>query len=149
MYRRQSDEPEVLLVHPGGPFWAAKDRGAWSIPKGECDREEQPLAAAQREFLEETGFTPKPPFLELGRIRQSGGKIVSAWAFEGDCDPAALVSNTCSLEWPPKSGRVIEFPEVDRSRWFSIPEAREFILKSQAPLLDVLWARLQGSSAHR
>jgi predicted NUDIX family NTP pyrophosphohydrolase len=139
MYRRAiSGEVEVLLVHPGGPFWAKKDKGAWSISKGEYADGEQPLDAAKREFEEETGFSAQGEFLELGQVQQSGGKVVSAWAFAGDCDPAKLVSNRFSMEWPPRSGRMIEFPEVDRGGWFAIQDAKEQILKSQAPFLDRL-----------
>jgi predicted NUDIX family NTP pyrophosphohydrolase len=139
MYRRAiSGEVEVLLVHPGGPFWAKKDKGAWSISKGEYADGELPLDAAKREFEEETGFSTQGEFLELGQVQQSGGKVVSAWAFEGDCDPAKLVSNRFSMEWPPRSGRMIEFPEVDRGGWFAIHDAKEQILKSQAPFLDRL-----------
>ena len=138
MYRRHLGDLEVFLVHPGGPFWANKDKGSWSIPKGEYTESEQPLEAAQREFQEETSFTAAGPFLELGTIRQAGGKIVTAWAFEGDCNPTDLRSNLCQTEWPPRSGRQVEFPEVDRAHWFSIPQAREHILKSQEPLLDAL-----------
>jgi predicted NUDIX family NTP pyrophosphohydrolase len=139
MYRRAiSGEVEVLLVHPGGPFWAKKDKGAWSISKGEYADGEQPLDAAKREFEEETGFSAQGEFLELGQVQQSGGKVVSAWAFAGDCDPAKLVSNRFSMEWPPRSGRMIEFPEVDRGGWFAIQDAKDQILKSQAPFLDRL-----------
>jgi predicted NUDIX family NTP pyrophosphohydrolase len=139
MYRRAiSGEVEVLLVHPGGPFWAKKDKGAWSISKGEYADGEPPLDAAKREFEEETGFLAQGEFLELGQVQQSGGKVVSAWAFAGDCDPAKLVSNRFSMEWPPRSGRMIEFPEVDRGGWFAIQDAKEQILKSQAPFLDRL-----------
>jgi predicted NUDIX family NTP pyrophosphohydrolase len=144
MYRRaNSGEVEVFLVHPGGPFWAKKDKGAWSICKGEYGEGEPPLEAAKREFEEETGFRAQGEFLELGEVKQSGGKIVSAWAFEGDCDPAKLVSNRFSMEWPPRSGRMIEFPEVDRGGWFEITQAREQILKSQAPFLDRLQRMLE------
>jgi predicted NUDIX family NTP pyrophosphohydrolase len=139
MYRRAiSGEVEVLLVHPGGPFWAKKDKGAWSISKGEYADGEPPLDAAKREFEEETGFSAQGEFLELGQVQQSGGKVVSAWAFAGDCDPAKLVSNRFSMEWPPRSGRMIEFPEVDRGGWFAIQDAKDQILKSQAPFLDRL-----------
>jgi predicted NUDIX family NTP pyrophosphohydrolase len=139
MYRRAiSGEVEVLLVHPGGPFWAKKDKGAWSISKGEYADGEPPLDAAKREFEEETGFLAQGEFLELGQVQQSGGKVVSAWAFAGDCDPAKLVSNRFSMEWPPRSGRMIEFPEVDRGGWFAIQDAKDQILKSQAPFLDRL-----------
>ena len=138
MYRRRNRRLEVFLVHPGGPFWAKKDLGAWSVCKGEYGEGEPPLEAAIREFHEETGFTAQGDFLELGAVQQSGGKVVTAWAFEGDCDPGDLISNRCQLEWPPRSGRLIEIPEVDRGGWFSISEARERILKSQAPFLDRL-----------
>jgi predicted NUDIX family NTP pyrophosphohydrolase len=141
MYRRHEDQLEVFLVHPGGPFWAKKDLGAWSISKGEYVEGELPLAAARREFEEETGFAAAGDFLELGTVQQASGKVVSAWAFEGDCDPSKLVSNRCQIEWPPRSGRQIEIPEVDRGGWFSITEAKERILKSQTPFLDRL-ARL-------
>ena len=142
MYRLRESELEVFLVHPGGPFWARKDLGAWSIPKGEYTSED-PLDAARREFAEETGLSPSGDFLPLGTIRQAGGKFVSAWAVEGDCDPAQIRSNLCTIEWPPKSGRKIVIPEVDRAGWFSLDEARERILKSQAPILDLLVERLE------
>jgi predicted NUDIX family NTP pyrophosphohydrolase len=138
MYRRGHQQFEVFLVHPGGPFWAKKDLGAWSIPKGGYGDEEQPREAAKREFREETGFTAEGDFLDLGEVQQSGGKRVVAWAFQGDCDPAALTSNLCHVEWPPRSGRKIEIPEVDRGAWFSLNEARKRILKSQEPFLDRL-----------
>ena len=130
----------MFLVHPGGPFWAKKDRGAWSIPKGEYQKGEEALDAARREFHEETGFLSVDPFHSLGEVKQAGGKIVMAWAFEGDADPGKLVSNTCEIEWPPRSGRVQEIPEVDRGRWFSLVEAREFMRESQAAFLDRLAA---------
>jgi predicted NUDIX family NTP pyrophosphohydrolase len=142
MYRWREAHLEVFLVHPGGPFWAKKDMGAWSIPKGEPEPGEEPLEVAKREFREETGFAPHGQFLELGIVKQAGGKIVTAWGFEGDCDPARLTSNLCQVEWPPRSGRVVEFPEVDRGNWFSIPAARDHILKSQQPLLDMLCTAL-------
>jgi predicted NUDIX family NTP pyrophosphohydrolase len=145
MYRRREREIEVFLAHPGGPFWAHKDAGAWTIPKGEYTPDEDPLAAAKREFQEETGFPVGTDFLELGQVRQASGKLVSAWAFEGNCDPSALVSNLCQVEWPPRSGRLIDIPEVDRGAWFSIPEARTRILQSQKPFLDIL-ARTVNSS---
>ena len=115
--------------------WANKDRGAWTLPKGEYSAEEEPLVAAQREFHEETSFVPQGPFLELGSIRQRSGKIVSAWAFEGDCVPDALISNTCEIEWPPRSGRRLEIPEIDRGRWFSMHEANEYMREEQRELL--------------
>ena len=138
MFRRLSDELEVFLVHPGGPLWAKKDKGAWTIPKGEYDADESPLAAAQREFEEETGFHAAGEYVDLGSIKQKSGKIVTAWAFEGDCDPDKLISNTCEIEWPPRSGRRLEIPEVDRGRWFSIDEARRYIRSEQEQLLDRL-----------
>jgi predicted NUDIX family NTP pyrophosphohydrolase len=147
MYRWRESHLEVFLVHPGGPFWASKDKGAWSIPKGEYADGEEPFEAAKREFFEETGFAPEGKFLELGSITQSGGKIVIAWAVEGDCDPSRLTSNLCQVKWPPRSGRVVEFPEVDRGDWFSIPAAREHILKNQEPLLNRLCTGLQLSEA--
>jgi predicted NUDIX family NTP pyrophosphohydrolase len=137
MYRRRGTEVEVFLIHPGGPFWARKDDGAWSIPKGEFT-EEEPLAAAQREFQEETGFAPAGDFEPLTPIRQAGGKVVYAWSVEGDCDANAIVSNTFTMEWPPHSGQQRTFPEVDQAGWFSLPQARDKILKSQQPLLDEL-----------
>jgi predicted NUDIX family NTP pyrophosphohydrolase len=138
MYRRKLHDLEVFLVHPGGPFFANKDLGSWTIPKGEYLEGEHPLKAAKREFQEETGFATPETFLDLGSIKQAGGKIVSAWAFEGDCDPDKLISNHCEVEWPPRSGRLIEIPEVDRGAWFSIAEARERIKPTQIPLLDRL-----------
>jgi predicted NUDIX family NTP pyrophosphohydrolase len=138
MYRRSTTGLEVLLVHPGGPFWAAKDQGAWTLPKGEYGPDENPLAAARREFKEETGFSATGDFLELGTIKQKSGKFVTAWAFEGDCDPDKLRSNTCEIEWPPRSGRRLEIPEVDRGRWFSVEEARSYIREEQRPLLENL-----------
>jgi predicted NUDIX family NTP pyrophosphohydrolase len=138
MYRKRRDELEVLLVHPGGPLWEKKDQGAWTVPKGEYEENEKPLAAAQREFFEETGFISSGNFIELGSVRQKSGKVVIAWAFEGDCDPAQLVSNTCEIEWPPKSKKRLEIPEVDRGRWFTISTARQFIRLEQVPLLEIL-----------
>ncbi|HVY94082.1 MAG TPA: NUDIX domain-containing protein [Bryobacteraceae bacterium] len=137
---RKRDGIEVFLVHPGGPFWAKKDEGAWSIPKGEYESGDDPLAAAFREFEEETGFRPEPKgeLLALGEVRQPGGKLVTAWAFEGDCDEASIRSNTFSMEWPRGSGRMREFPEIDRAGWFGIEAARKKILKGQIGLLDRL-----------
>jgi len=145
MYRQRSRGLEVFLVHPGGPFWAAKDLGAWSIPKGEYAEGEQPLHAAVREFQEETGVAVQGNLLALGEVKQAGGKIVSVWALEGDCNPGDLTSNRCQLEWPPRTGRFIEFPEVDRGGWFSLAEAREHMLKSQIPFLDRLTRALSGA----
>ena len=138
MYRGSGARLELLLVHPGGPFWANKDLGAWSIPKGEYAGAEDPLAVAQREFAEETGAPPCGDFKPLGDVVQAGGKRVSAWAVEGDFDPATLVSNTFETEWPPRSGRRRTFPEVDRAAWFSPDEARRKILSGQRPLIDRL-----------
>jgi predicted NUDIX family NTP pyrophosphohydrolase len=137
MYRRiVVDELEIFLVHPGGPIWAKKDKGAWTIPKGEYEPDENPLAAARREFEEETGFQAAGEFVDLGSIKQKSGKVVNAWAFEGDCDPIELRSNTCEIEWPPRSGRRLEIPEVDRGRWFSINKAKEYIREEQRELLQ-------------
>jgi predicted NUDIX family NTP pyrophosphohydrolase len=142
LYRRGGILLEVLLVHPGGPYWADRHFGAWSIPKGGVDRGETPLDAAQREFIEETGFAPAAPYLALGSVRQRSGKIVHAWAFEGDCDPAEARSIVTTTEWPPRSGRRIEIPEVDRASFFSIVEARTVINAGQLPLLDRLAAEV-------
>ena len=136
LYRRREGALEVFLAHPGGPFWARKDLGAWTIPKGEIDDGEDPLEAARREFAEEIGVRLDGEFRELDPIRQKGGKLVLAWAVEGDCDPAAVRSNLFSMEWPPKSGKLAEFPEVDRAAWFTLEEAKAKILPSQLPLLE-------------
>jgi len=148
LHRRGADgATEVLLVHPGGPFWAKKDAGAWSIPKGEHGDDEEPLAAAVREFAEELGValpaTGEPP-LALGEVRQRGGKVVAAWAVAGDLDPEAIVSNSFELEWPPRSGRRQAFPEIDRAGWFGPAAAREKLLPAQVPLLDRLDRLLAG-----
>jgi predicted NUDIX family NTP pyrophosphohydrolase len=142
MYRGSLSSPEVFLVHPGGPYWAKKDEGAWSLPKGEYASGDDALAAAQREFEEETGFETQGPFTELTAIRQPSGKTIRAWAFEGDCDPAALKSNTFSMEWPPRSGRRQEFPEVDRAAWFNLEEAKRRISPGQVGFLSELATRL-------
>src|ERR1700722_5490699 len=144
MYRRISGEVEVFLVHPGGPIWAKKDKSAWTIPKGEYEPDENPLFAARREFEEETGFQATGEFVDLGSIKQKSGKVVSAWAFEGDCDPAELTSNTCEIEWPHRSGRRLEIPEVDRGRWFSMSEANEYIRDEQRELLRRLLQIVQN-----
>ena len=143
MYRRCGGALEVLLVHPGGPFWARKDAGAWTVPKGECEEGEDPLATAKREFVEETGFEPGEPFIALSPVRQAGGKTVVAWAFEGDCDATRIVSNTYEMEWPPRSGRRATFPEVDRAGWFDVETAKVKINAGQVPLLDELAAALR------
>ena len=138
LFRRREGLLEVFLVHPGGPFWRNKDLGAWSIPKGECAPGEEPLETARREFREETGLEVAGPFTPLPAIKQAGGKTVLAWAAEADLDPSHLVSNTFSMEWPPRSGRQQEFPEVDRAAWFPLAEARRRILAGQVPLLEHL-----------
>lgn len=138
LYRRRSDSTKVLLVHPGGPYWAKKDEGAWSIPKGLYEPGEDPEAAARREFAEETGFTPTGSLIPLGSFRQPSGKLIAAWAAEGEFDTAALRSNLFSIEWPPRSGRMQEFPEADRAEWFAPGEARHKILKGQVPILEAL-----------
>jgi predicted NUDIX family NTP pyrophosphohydrolase len=142
LYRRGPSGLEVLLVHPGGPFWRSKDEGAWMIPKGLVEAGEEPLACALREFEEELGSRPSGEPRPLCRIRQKGGKWVEAFALEGDLDAEAIVSNSFRVEWPPKSGQYDSFPEVDRAAWFSLEEARAKILSSQAPILDSLQADL-------
>jgi predicted NUDIX family NTP pyrophosphohydrolase len=145
LYRLGTGELEVLLVHPGGPFWVQRDAGVWSIPKGEYEPDEEPHTAARREFAEELGSeAPAGETLDLGEIRQRSGKRVRAWALEGDLDAGAITSNNFTLEWPPRSGRTREFPEVDRAGWFTLGEAREKINPGQSPLLDRLE---QGLSA--
>jgi predicted NUDIX family NTP pyrophosphohydrolase len=136
MYRNDHGHLRVLLAHPGGPFFKNKDEGAWSIPKGEIELAEDYLEAAQREFAEETSVTPKGPYVALTPVKQKGGKIVHAWAFEGDCDPAAIVSNTFSMEWPPKSGQQTEFPEIDRAEFLDLATARRKINPAQVSLID-------------
>lgn len=138
VYRLREGRLQIFLVHPGGPFWAKKDLGAWSLPKGEFTEPEDPLAAARREFQEETGFDPEGPFEPLTPRKQSGGKIVHAWAVEGDLDPRQVRSNTFLLEWPKGSGRQKEFPEIDRADWFDLEEAKRRILPGQAGFLDEL-----------
>lgn len=141
-YRVRGKEVEVFLVHPGGPFWAKKDQGSWSIPKGEYSQEEEALDVAKREFWEETGFHAIGNFVELGSVKQPSGKLIHAWAFEGDFDEGNLVSNTFTMEWPRGSGTMREFPEVDRAGWFSIREAEMKILKGQVELLRRLCDRV-------
>jgi predicted NUDIX family NTP pyrophosphohydrolase len=133
---------EVLLAHPGGPYWQNKDEGAWTVPKGEMEAGEDELAAARREFAEETGYLPQGGVLSLGSGRQPGGKLVHVWALADDWDPAQLRSNTFSMEWPPKSGRSQVFPEIDRAGWFALDEARRKILEGQVVFLDRLKAAL-------
>ena len=142
MFRRGKAGIEVLLAHPGGPLWARKDYGSWTIPKGQFTDGELPLDAAKREFEEEMGTAPSGEFQPLGTLKQPSGKVIHVWAAESDFDTARVKSNLFSMEWPPKSGRMGEFPEVDRAGWFSIDEARAKILKGQQPFLDRLLALL-------
>src|SRR5207244_7983742 len=144
MFRRRGGEVEVLLMHPGGPFWAKKDLRAWSIPKGEYSEGEDALAVAKREFEEETGARPQGDFYPLGEVVQRGRKIVTAWALEGDFEPATLVSNRFELEWPPKRGRQASFPEVDRAQWFSPADARQTILPAQRELISRLMQAIRA-----
>jgi predicted NUDIX family NTP pyrophosphohydrolase len=143
LFRRRGKTVDLLLVHPGGPYWVNKDDGAWSIPKGLFEEGEEALSAAQREFEEETGFRPKGPFMELGAFKQPGGKRVFAWATEGEFDLASFRSNEFSMEWPPRSGRMRSFPEADRAGWFSVEEARVKALKGQRPIIEALLAKLK------
>ena len=142
LFRKAPAGLEVFLVHPGGPFWRGRDAGAWSIPKGEIGPGEDALAAARRELAEETGVSVEGEFLELAPVRQKGGKIVRAWAIEADCDAAAIKSNVFSLEWPPRSGKQAEFPEVDKAQWFALGEARRRINAAQAAFVDELERRV-------
>jgi predicted NUDIX family NTP pyrophosphohydrolase len=142
LYRRRGGAVEVLLVHPGGPFWARKDAGAWSIPKGEYAAGEEPLDAARREFQEELGIAVEGPALPLGDVKLKGGKVVAAWGVQGDLDPALVRSNSFEMEWPPRSGRLQMFPEVDRAEWFSLDAAREKLNPAQRVFLDRLVERL-------
>jgi predicted NUDIX family NTP pyrophosphohydrolase len=142
LYRKKSSQPEFFLVHPGGPFWKNKDIGAWSIPKGEFEEGEDPLKAAQREFEEETGVSISGKFIELKPVKQKSGKIIYTWGVEGDIDPSILKSNTFTLEWPPKSGKYIEIPEVDKGGWFSYDTAKEKIIPGQIPILEELYTKL-------
>lgn len=140
MYRMKEGELQVLLAHPGGPYFVKKDEASWTIPKGEPDADEDLLLAAQREFKEETGIAAAGPFVPLRPIKQKGGKVVHAWAFAGDCNPAKLASNTFTMEWPPKSGNWQEFPEIDRAEWFDLATARKKIKAGQEELIDELAA---------
>lgn len=144
MFRRHSGPLEVLLVHPGGPFWKGKEVGAWGIPKGEVETEEPLLEAAEREFREETGILPCGPYVGLGWVKLSGGKRVYAWAFEGDCDPSSIRSNTFEAEWPPRSGIKRTFPEVDKAAFFRVDAARRKMHPAQVPLLDRLTSAVSG-----
>ena len=145
MFRRASGGLELLLAHPGGPFWARKDDGAWTLPKGELGDGEDPFAAALREFEEETGCVPAGPFLDLGEIRQKSGKRVQAWAFQGDLDPERLLCNLFEMEWPPRSGRMQQFPEIDRVAWFDPATARRKLLPAQQPFVERLEQLLAGA----
>jgi predicted NUDIX family NTP pyrophosphohydrolase len=145
LYRFGAHGPEALLVHPGGPFWARKDEGAWSIPKGEVLADETPEAAAMREFAEETGFALTGEPIPLGVFRQSSSKRLDAFALEGDVDPSLLSSNLCRIEWPPRTGRFIDVPEVDRGAWFSLPQALAKIHKGQRQIIEALAARLSAT----
>ena len=138
LFRRRDKHAQVLLGHPGGPFWSRKDQGAWTFPKGLIGPGESPLSAAQREFAEETGYRPGGEAIALGSAKQPGGKVVHVWAIEEDWDPADLQSNAFEMEWPPRSGRRQSFPEIDRASWFGVAEARRKILKGQAVFLDRL-----------
>lgn len=142
MYRHAAGELQVLLAHPGGPYWQNKDDGAWTLPKGEYEAPEEPLAAACREFAEETGVEPAPPFLPLGEVMQKSGKHILAWAFAGEFDPAQLRCNTFEMEWPPRSGRRQSFPEIDRVEWFTVDAARHKLIAAQLPLLARLRAAI-------
>ena len=146
VYRRGAKALEFLLVHPGGPYWTKKEEGAWSVPKGEYEDGEDALAVARRELEEETGLRLEGPFLPLGQVTQRGGKVVTAWGAEGDLDPAALRSNTFTMEWPPRSGRMREFPEVDRAAWFPLEEARVKLNPAQVPFLEELSRKAVGAA---
>lgn len=146
LFRRRAGAIELLLVHPGGPYWAGKDEGAWSIPKGEFDETEEPLAAAKREFAEETGIEIAGPFFALQPVKQRSGKTVHAFAAEGDCDAAAIRSNAFEMEWPRGSGKVARFPEVDRAAWFDPEQAKRKLNAAQAQLVDQLLALLRGAA---
>jgi len=149
MYRVRNGELQILLVHPGGPFWTKKDEGAWFLPKGELREDEEPLAAAKREFEEETGLKPTGPFAELGTVKQKSGKTITGWAFEGDCDPTTFHSNTFRIEWPPKSGKQREFPEIDRAAFFTLDAARRKIHPVEFELLLRLQHALNQASSSR
>ena len=149
LYRRRNSALEVFLIHPGGPFWTKKDAGAWSVPKGEIDPGEEPLSAAKREFNEETGCSADGDFIALAPIKQPGGKLITVWAVEGECDPRTVKSNSFTIEWPPRSGKRAEFPEVDRAEWFTLEAAKEKILKGQIGFLVDLQNALGERQAGR
>ena len=145
LYRFDNNLTEVLLVHPGGPFWAKKDLGAWSIPKGEFEPEENPLAAAKRELEEETGIKAEGDFMELTPVKQKSGKLIYAWALQMDVDVADVKSNSFEIEWPPKSGKLKSFPEIDKAAWFNMDEARKKMIEAQTPLIGELEAKLDAA----
>ena len=147
MYRRRNGKLEVMLVHPGGPFWVKKDLGSWSIPKGEYTNEEDPLEVAKREFQEETSFKAEGEFMALTPIKQPSGKLITIWAFEGDCDASKIKSNTFTMEWPPRSGKQQEFPEVDRAAWFTISVAKKKIIKGQTGFIDEFYQIIVDNSS--
>jgi predicted NUDIX family NTP pyrophosphohydrolase len=146
LYRRKDTTFEFFLVHPGGPFWKNRDAGAWTVPKGAIEPSEEPLAAARREFAEETGFAVDGEFIDLGSFRQPGGKHVLVWAVDGDCDPAKLASNEFEMDWPPHSGKRQRFPEVDRGGWFGVAEAQEKMLIGQRPMLERFFELKDGTA---
>lgn len=143
LYRIQKNCVEVFLVHPGGPYWSKKDDGAWSIPKGEFNENEEPLAAAKREFQEETGIKISGEFIQLNPVKQKGGKMVYAWAVEGDIDPAKIKSNSFEIEWPPRSGKMKSFPEIDKAAWFQLSHAQKKIIEAQSALIKELESKIQ------
>jgi predicted NUDIX family NTP pyrophosphohydrolase len=145
LFRYKDSKLEVMLVHPGGPFWAKKDNGSWSIPKGLFDEEETPLEVAEREFKEETGFDIDGEFIQLGELKQPSGKIIQAWAIEKDLDITKIKSNNFELEWPTNSGKIRKYPEIDRGQWFGISQAKKKILKGQVSFIDVLLKKLKYS----
>jgi predicted NUDIX family NTP pyrophosphohydrolase len=147
MYRRRNGKLEIMLVHPGGPFWVKKDLGSWSIPKGEYTNEEDPLEVAKREFQEETSFKAEGEFMALTPIKQPSGKLITIWTFEGDCDASKIKSNTFTMEWPPRSGKQQEFPEVDRAAWFTISVAKKKISKGQTGFIDEFYQIIVDNSS--
>lgn len=147
LYRVVKGGPQVMLVHPGGPFWAKKDEASWSIPKGELDEGEDPLEAARREFHEETGVLLNGDFISLTSVKQKSGKLVLAWAFEGDLDVSKIRSNVFEMEWPPRSGRKQQFPEIDKGAWLTLDEARKKIIQGQSPILDELALKMDWTNA--
>lgn len=142
LYRIQNNSIQVFLVHPGGPYWSKKDEGAWSIPKGEFNENEEPLAAAKREFQEETGIKIAGEFIQLNPVKQKGGKMVYAWAVEGDIDPAKIKSNSFEIEWPPRSGKMKSFPEIDKAAWFQLNDAQKKIIEAQSTLIKELESKI-------